>query len=349
VINAAEVIGKQLVGRKAQYGGNDVKDKVRKFGVVYYSQAIDYHQFTDILAKYKGKITTAIDFTTSTDATQMAEAAGTAVAKMKSQGVTTVINITAAPGPLMDAADKQNWTPEWFHTGFEYADLAILARGYPTTQSKHYFGLSPIPPIVEPEVVTPPAVPYANQVNPLTWYWGAGVGTSTARVVGPVAWLLRGIHAAGPNLTPQTFKQGLFSYPPTGGALEDRPDTALQAYGKGPKLPYDEYALSGLDFAPFWYDPDTTGPSNGVPVVGKGVGWYPDNAKRYVATTWPTKPITWFVKDGAVYHFTTPQGTRLGYVGDCVGCPSQTGNVSPAAPSDSAVIFAAGGAGATAA
>ena len=99
----------------------------------------------------------------------------------------------------MEAADKQAWTLEWFHSGFAYADLAILARGYPTTQSKHYFGLSPNPPIVEPEVVTPPAVPYANQVDPLTWYWGPGVGTSTARVVGPVAWLLRGIPRCGPE------------------------------------------------------------------------------------------------------------------------------------------------------
>jgi len=349
VINAAEVIGKQLVGKKAQYGGADVKDKVRKFGVVYYSAAIDYHQFTDILAKYKGKITTAIDFTTSTDATEIADAAGTAVAKMKSQGVTTVINITGAPGPLMQAADKQDWTPEWFHSGFAYADLAILARGYPTTQSKHYFGLSPIPAIVEPEQVTPPAVPYEDQVNPLTWYWGAGVGTSTSRVIGPVTWLLRGIHAAGPNLTPQTFKQGLFSYPPIGGALDDRPDTALQAYGTGPKLPYDEYALTGLDFAPFWYDPATTGPSNGVDIVGKGVSWFPNDGKRYVATTWPTQPIKWFVKDGAIYHFTTPQGERLGYVGDCADCPSHTGSASAQAPSSTGVVFAAGGTGASAA
>ncbi|HEY7107245.1 MAG TPA: ABC transporter substrate-binding protein [Acidimicrobiia bacterium] len=348
-VNAAEVIGKQLVGKKAQYGGDDVKGHVRKFGVVYYGPSIDYHAFTDILAKYKGTITTAIDFTQSTDPNEIANAAATAVTKMKSQGVTTVVNITGAPGPLMEAADKQNWTPEWFHSGFAYADLAILARGYPVTQSRHYFGLSPIPAIVEPEVVTPPAVPYATETNPLTWYWGAGVGTDTSRVIGPVTWLLRGIHAAGPDLTPKTFKQGLFSYPPTGGALDNRADIALQGYGKEPKLPYDEYALTGLDFAPFWYDPDTTGPSNGPPINGKGVSWFPDNGKRYVATTWPTKPIKWFVKDGAIYHFTTPPGARLGYVGDCTSCPSHTGQGSPEAPSDTAVVFAAGGTGAAAA
>jgi hypothetical protein len=347
-INAAEVIGKQLVGKKAQYGGDDVKDKTRKFGIVYYGATIDYKGFADALAKYGGKITTAYDFTTSTDATEQANAAATAVTKMKSQGVTTVITSVGVETSLMEAADKQDWTPEWFHSGFGYSDLAILARAFPTTQSKHYFGLSPIPAIVEPEAVTPPAVPYVNQVNPLTWYWGAGVGTATARVVSPVNWLLRGIQAAGPDLTPKTFKQGLFSLPATGGALNDRTDIALTGFGKEPKLPYDVYGVSGVDFAPFWYDPETTGPSNGVPVVGKGVSWFPDDAKRYVATTWPTKPIKWFVKDGALYHFTEPPSQPLGYVGDCAGCPSQTGQGSAVAPSDTTVVFAAGGSGASA-
>jgi hypothetical protein len=347
-VNAAEVIGKQLVGKKAQYGGDDVKDQTRKFGIVYYGQTIDYKGFTNALAKYGGKITTAIDFTTSADATEQANAAATAVTKMKSQGVTTVITAIGVATQLMQAADKQNWTPEWFHSGFGYSDLAILARAYPETQSKHYFGLSPIPAIVEPEVVTPPAVPYVTETNPLTWYWGAGVGTTSARVITPIGWLLRGIQAAGPDLTPQTFKQGLFSLPAQGGALNDRTDVALTGYGREPKLPYDVYGVSGVDFAPFWYDPNTTGPSNGVPVVGKGVSWYPDNAKRYVATTWPTKPIKWFVKDGAIYHFTTPPSEPLGYVGDCADCPSHTGQGSPEAPSDSTIIFAAGGGSASA-
>ncbi len=32
-INAAEVLGKQLVGKKAEYAGDDVKGQTRKFGV----------------------------------------------------------------------------------------------------------------------------------------------------------------------------------------------------------------------------------------------------------------------------------------------------------------------------
>ena len=122
---------------------------------------------------------------------------------------------------------------------------------------------------------------------------------------------------------------------------------ALFAWGKGPKLPYDVHAYSGLDFSPVWFDPDTTGPSNGVEFIGKGVNWFADGGKRYLATTWPTQPIKWFDKEGAIYHFTSvPQ---IGYVGDCTNCPATGAAGSTEAPSDSAIIFKAGGSSASAA
>ena len=193
-------------------------------------------------------------------------------------------------------------------------------------------------------------MPYATQVDPLNWYWGTDAGSVNARLTTPIAWwLLAGIHAAGPNLTPKTFTQGLFSIPPRGGALDNQPDSSLVAYGKGPKLPYNEYALSGYDFAPYWWDTQTTGPSNGLGTVGKGVGWFVDDAKRYVATTWPKKQFAWFDKNQSIYHFTTPATPRLGYAGDCKGCPSTGGGGDPDAPSDSAIVFKAGGTSAAAA
>jgi hypothetical protein len=350
VVNSAEVIGKQLVGKKAQYGGDDVKNQTRKFGVVYYSQAIDYKQFTSTLAKYKGTVTSAVDFGTTTDPSQVTALATTAVSKMKAAGVTTVLLFAASVTDLMTAADKQEWTPEWFYTGAGYADLAILARGYPATQAQHSFGLSAIAAVVEAEPVTPPAVSYTTQVDPLNWYWGQSVGTAAARVDAPlVFWLLPGIQAAGPKLTAATFKQGLFAIPARGGAQDNSPNTELIGFGKAPKLPYDEYGISGLDFAPVWFDPSTSGPSNGVDIKGMGVEWFPDGGKRYLATTWPTKPFTWFEKQGAIYQFNSADVQHPGYVGDCKDCPSQTGSGSPDAPSSTAIVFKAGGSSASAA
>jgi hypothetical protein len=353
-VNTAEVIGKQLVGKKAEFGGDDVKNETRKFGVVYVEDGIDYGGFTEQFARFGGKVTTSASFSASAlaDATQVQTQAATMVAKMKDAGVTTAVMFVGYPqfGPLMQNATKLDYYPEWFFTGSGYSDLGLVARSYPTEQSVHAFGLSFIYPWTEPDTPVPPAVPYATQVDPLNWYWGVDAGSENARLTTPIVWwLLAGIHSAGPHLTPKTFAQGLFSIPPRGGALADQPDSSLVAYGKGPKLPYNEYALSGYDFAPSWWDTETTGPSNGLGTVGKGVGWFVDDAKRYVATTWPKKQFAWFDKSQSIYHFPTRATPPLGYVGACKGCPSTGGPVEPGAPSKSAVVFQAGGTGASAA
>ena len=353
-VNSAEVIGKQLVGKKAEFGGDGVKNETRKFGAVYVEDGIDYSAFTDYFAKFGGKITNSGSFASSAlgDPTEVQTEAATMMAKMKDTGVTTVVMFVGYPqfGPLMESATKLDYFPEWFFTGSGYSDLGLVARSYPTEQSEHAFGLSFIYAWTEPDTPAPPAVPYATQVDPLNWYWGTGSGTMNARLTTPIAWwLLAGIQAAGPNLTPKTFAQGLFALPPRGGAGSGSVDSSLVAYGKGPKLPYNEYALSGYDFAPYWWDTKTTGPSNGLGTMGEGVGWVVDGGKRYVATTWPKKQFAWFDKDQSVFHYTTPPTPRPGYAGDCKGCPSTGGPGQPGAPSTSAVVFRAGGTSAAAA
>ena len=80
--------------------------------------------------------------------------------------------------------------------------------------------------------------------------------------------------------------------------------------------------------------------------MGKGVGWYANGAKRYVATTWPKKQFDWFDKETSVYHFTTRQGPTPVYVGDCKeGCPSAGSGGQAGSPSRTSVVFKANGAG----
>ena len=57
-VNMAEWVGKELVGGKAQFGGDAVKDKKRVFGVIYQggSDGMDLGVFTKAFAKYGGKI-----------------------------------------------------------------------------------------------------------------------------------------------------------------------------------------------------------------------------------------------------------------------------------------------------
>src|SRR5262245_53316642 len=188
-INSAEVIGKQLVGKKAQYAGDDVKKQTRKFGVVYIKTLVDYPKFQQFFKQYGGTIASenAYDASGSTfgDATVSNEQAPTMVTRMKSAGVTTVIMLSdfSMNKALMTEATKQEWFPEWFFTGAIYADIGILSRAYPTDQSVHAFGLSFLNPYTEPDPAPPPPQPpLSTQIDPLNWYWGIDASTQAAAV-----------------------------------------------------------------------------------------------------------------------------------------------------------------------
>ena len=340
-VNSAEVIGKQLAGKKAEFGGTDVAGQTRKIGVVT-DGSIKEEIFAQQLQRYGGKVTQSGELP-GEDPDAVQEAAPTIITRLKSAGVTTIVPFTGAANvqALMETASKQDYFPEWFFTGASYQDIGILARNYPPEQGQHAFGISFINPSTKTDEKNLP------NTDVVKWYWGADRGTFSARYGQQIQWLLSGIHAAGPKLTPQTFKQGLFALPPSGGAASGRTDTSMTGFAKTPKLPWDEYATTAYDFAPYWWDPETEGPSNGLYIIGKGVGWYVDGGKRYVATTWPKKQFAWFDKSESIQSFDSRPGGPLPYAGDCEGCPSTGGSGEPGAPSDTAVVFKAGGTGAS--
>jgi hypothetical protein len=352
--NAAEVIGKQLVGKKAQFAGDDsLQKQTRKFGIVYIPTLVDVDRFTSAFGKYGGKLTTDNPYTsngtTFGDDTQAQEQAPTIVTKMKNAGVTTVIMVSdiAMNKAMMAQATKQEWFPEWYLTGAVFQDIAIFARAYPTEQAAHMFGVSNLAPYVQPDPTpAPPAKALSVQILPLEWYWGAGVGTQVTSVVPrDLVWLMRGIHTAGPDLTPKTFQQGLFSIPATGGAASGYTTGALVGYGKTPGLPYDEYMDLGLDFAPVWWDAETTGLSNGTGISGKGVNRYVDGGKRYRAGTWPKQPFAWFEDAGTVVDFPTRQTPTPVYAGDCSECPAGGGPGQAGASNTEGFVAKANGQG----
>ena len=102
------------------------------------------------------------------------------------------------------------------------------------------------------------------------WYWGNsdnqnGPAHSEATV------LFSGIHGAGANLNPQTFRDGMFAYPvsPTKGGITK----PLVAFGR--KLwTWDDYNLFD-DSTEIWWDNTAQGPDE---VNKPGVGMY-----RYLA------------------------------------------------------------------
>jgi hypothetical protein len=245
---------------------------------------------------------------------------------------------------LMEQATAQEWYPEWFLTGMVFQDIGLLARELPQEQYAHAFGISSLWPYVQPDPDPPPPQRSLTVlVNPLNWYWGEGRGTSLSTVAPQVTWLLGGIHAAGPKLTPETFRQGWFSTPASGGAAQGYPTGTMTGYGKTAGLPYDSYLAVGIDFSPTWWDPETSGPSQGTGAEGTGVAWYADGAKRYTARTVPKRPFAWFDRSTSVYEFATRQTPTPVYVGDCAACPSQGAPGEPGSPSAEGFVVRVGG------
>ena len=350
-VNTAEVVGKQLVGKKAEFAGSDdIKQQTRKLGVVYMPNLIDVKGLKDGLADFKGSVAVESPYdgngATFGDPTTSQEQAPLFVSKMKASGVTTVILFSdvSMTKAVMEEATKQEWYPEWFFTGAVYHDIGALARTYPTEQSAQAFGISFLNPYVVPDPVpAPPAMSLTDQLIPHNWYWGLGRGTQGNSVGSQLLWMLNGIHTAGPNLTPKTFQQGLFALPATNGAASGYTTNSMTAYGRTAGLSYDEYMTQGLDYAPWWWDPDQFGPSSGNLGDGQGVGWYVDGAKRYKAGTWPEKQFAWFDEGGAVFKFDTRQ-VPVEYAGDCEGCPATGGPGTPGAPGLDGFVAKAGGA-----
>jgi hypothetical protein len=338
-INTAEVIGKQLVGKKAKFAGSDdIKQQARRFGTVYMENVVEIAPFERDMKKAGAPLASVNTYpangSTFGDPPTAAEQAPTIIARMKEAGVTTVVLFAdfSMNKAMMEQATKLEWYPEWFFTGTVFHDIAVLSRQYPVEQVSHAFGISSLSPYVAPD---PPPPPPQKSLSVLTnsqnWYWGEGVGTSASSVPPHLTWLLQGIHTAGPKLTPQTFQQGLFSMPAAGGAAQGYPTGMMAGYGRTAGLPYDEYMSVGLDFAAVWWDPDTRGPAQGTGVDGTGVAWYADGAKRYRGGTVPKKAIGWYDTATGVYKFDSRPTPAPEYAGDCSDCPSHGGDGKPGA------------------
>jgi hypothetical protein len=270
---AAELIGKQLAGKNATHGGDDVKNKPRIFGVLHYDTpdglyAAAYQTFQDALAKYKVKVTSDVAY--SLDLTRAAELARTAIAKLKSAGVTSVI-LNAdpiMPSYFTKEATRQGWFPEWIIGPTLFVDTTVFARTYDQQQWVHAFGVSYLP---------ARGVQVTNDAyNLYLWQYGHKPPSNIYSVTNfdPSLFSI-GVHLAGPTLTPDTFEAGLFRYPVTGGG----PTTPTISRGKHGIWPGTDYG--GIDDATeVWWRPDVTGPDE-IGNTGKGLYAYVNGGRRF--------------------------------------------------------------------
>ena len=331
-VNMAEWAGKQLVGGKAQFGGDAVKDKKRVFGIIYQggSDGMDLDVFTKEFAKYGGKIApgAAVSYTSPTDSSAQSaayqEQAPPLIAKLKQAGVTTVVNFAgagltaSATGSFTKQATSQDWFPEWLVSGVPYNDLDFFARALDQEQWQHAFGQVWFTPYV--------AGGASDAITALfQWYWGKTQGTHAPGIFSNVYTLYNGVMLAGPKLTPKSFNAALAKFPSSGGGFQDMITNLETGIAPAP-IPVRGTALA-------WWDPKATGGSNQIGIPGTGKYAYLNGGKRYLTGKYPEKLQPFFDASKSTLQFDAVPAQDVIGPYTCDDCPSTGGSQTPATAS----------------
>ncbi len=330
-LQAAEVLGKEIWGGKAKWAGDDsMKTKTRKFGLVYPSSADgnpypDLALFEKTIKKYGGgTIDTKIAYTgaTGTDAntinTENQQSAVPIITKLKDAGVTTVVAIASSSmlQGLTEASTLQEYNPEWFCAEWFNCSFDYFARQLDQQQWAHAFGVGSLYPALEGDAVD-------GQTQLFQWYWGKDQGTVSSYMFSILNNVYSGVHMAGPNLTPATFRAGLWSKPLAGGAADGSVTGLMSGYGPRVGLPYPAFAASGEDGGLWWYNAQIEGVSNVFKVSGKGKAMWMFGGKRYLPGKYPKGEQPLFDETKAIAFLPADADASLVPQYACTGCPSQ--------------------------
>jgi hypothetical protein len=114
------------------------------------------------------------------------------------------------------------------------------------------------------------------------WAYGEPPANNTVRVLEPpVRTMFNGIHLAGPDLTPETFRDGLYRYPVSGGG-PTTPQTSRGSHGVWPGEDRGGTDDAGI----IWWDPEATG-ADETGNEGTGMYRYANGGERYTIGNFP--------------------------------------------------------------
>jgi len=244
---AAAVICRRLAGLPATFAGNPIYQHTnRVFGIIYPETPVysaEVSQAKSVLSSGCG-VHPKVVIAYAIDISQFEVESVSAIAQMKSAGVTTILCACDPIVPifLTSAAAQQNYLPEWFATWFGDP----VTRDYNQSVWSHAItGGIQFPPVTQTEAYrvyelanpghqpaeTPPSSPSYFYVPYYT-----------------LLHVFDALQAAGPDLTPGTFQSGMFSLPPSqpGDPVEGQWVFGEQAYD-----PIVSFNLA-------WWDPNAT-------------------------------------------------------------------------------------------
>ena len=255
----AEYYCKKLKGKPAVHAGQSsgYRSTERKLGIITEMSAetgLTYEPMIPALRRECGMEKDEIeDFVYTARGGEEVDTAeiATAIARLRTEGVTTVVlNIKFLNSvATLQASDSAAYFPEWLIFSPYGLDINIIGNLHSQGQMTQMFGLSGWEwPRATQETDCYKAYKSMDPNN--------NPGGPCGVLFDPLIQLVSGIQAAGPNLTPETFREGLF-------------DIGYRFY---PKL---SWAIGGgysnTDFtyidnvAEVWWDPDQPKPQDGTP------------------------------------------------------------------------------------
>ncbi|HEX6312591.1 MAG TPA: hypothetical protein VF152_13335 [Acidimicrobiia bacterium] len=278
----AEMVSKQAPpGEPAQYAGDPaLQEQERVYGILHYNNAENQYEgnfnaLVDGLDERGIEVETDAEF--FLDLNRAQEIARTVITRFKEAGVTTLIftGDPIMPASFTSEATAQDYFPEWIIGPNVLADTAIFARTFDQAQWVNAFGVQLTGALEEEEID-----PYYSLYQ---WFHGTPPPNNTYGVIAPsIAQLFTGITLAGPDLTPETYGEGLFRSPPTGGT----PLLPLQSWGRTGLFPGVDRS-GNEDAALIWWDPTLEGPDE-VGAQGVGQYRYANGGERYTLRNWPS-------------------------------------------------------------
>lgn len=270
----AEMVGKLVAPGKAELAGDEAtRGKDRVYALLHYDTPGGDHQpvfeaLSDSLEENGIELATDIRF--ELDLATAQENARTIIARLEEAGVTTVLYYgdPFTPGPLTEEATAQDYHPEWIMGPTVLGDSTFFARMMDGEQWKNGFGMSLISGRGDPDTNESVAI--------YQWAFGEDPPANTVTVTEPpLRTVFTGIHLAGPELTPETFRDGLFRYEPSGGGPTN-PQVSRGDHGFWPGTD-----LGGIDdMTLIWWDPDEAGPDE-IDNDGVGMYRYANGGERY--------------------------------------------------------------------
>lgn len=207
--DAAEYAVQKLCGGNAAYAGGSLKNEPRKIAGIAPSNEL-YQVSAQVLKQILNAHGCAIDdYSYTLDLGTESQQAENLVAQLKAKGYTTIICgcDPIFPVYLTGQEASQNYLPEFVEIGAALVDQDYVGQLYNQTAFAHAFGISPN----EPTVPSTETLGYAayKSVDP-----SSEPAFFVQDIYEQMDQLAIGIQMAGPDLTPTTFEQGMFKYPP---------------------------------------------------------------------------------------------------------------------------------------